>query len=61
VVSAAAILVNAIFDPTIEGPQVGLVLWTIFGLGAALPLLHLPVLAARRTARGVTVTVADAV
>jgi hypothetical protein len=33
-----ALLVNAFFDPTIEGPQVGILLWTLFGLGAALGL-----------------------
>lgn len=38
--SAAMILVNAIFDPTLEGPQVAVWLWALFGLGAALPLLY---------------------
>ena len=38
-VSAGMILVNAFFDPTLEGPQVAMVLWFIFGIGAALPLL----------------------
>ena len=33
-----AILVNAFFDPTIEGPQVGVWTWTLFGLGAVLGL-----------------------
>ncbi|MDH3606410.1 MAG: O-antigen ligase family protein [Acidimicrobiia bacterium] len=33
-----AILVNAFFDPTIEGPQVGVILWTTFGMGAVLGL-----------------------
>jgi hypothetical protein len=33
-----ALLVNAFFDPTIEGPQVGILLWTLFGMGAALGL-----------------------
>jgi len=40
IVSAAAILVNAIFDPTLEGPQVAMLLWFLFGLGAVLPVLH---------------------
>ena len=31
-------LVNAFFDPTIEGPQVGVVMWTLFGMGAVLGL-----------------------
>jgi len=30
------ILVNAFFDPTLEGPQVGVWLWTLFGVGAVL-------------------------
>jgi len=38
--AAAAILVNAIFDPTLEGPQVAVWLWVFFGIGAALPLLY---------------------
>lgn len=40
VAAAAMILTNAIFDPTLEGPQVAVWLWLIFGLGAALPLLY---------------------
>lgn len=32
------ILVNAFFDPTIEGPQVGVWTWTLFGMGAVLGL-----------------------
>lgn len=32
-VGVAAILVNAIFDPTLEGPQVGMWLWTLTGVG----------------------------
>jgi len=40
VVTAAIVLTNAIFDPTLEGPQVAVWLWTFFGLGAALPLLY---------------------
>lgn len=39
-VSAFMILLNATFDPTLEGPQVAVVLWVIFGIGAALPLLY---------------------
>lgn len=33
--ASISILVNALFDPTIEGPQVGIWLYTIVGLGAA--------------------------
>lgn len=33
VVGTSAILVNAIFDPTLEGPQVAYWLWTLFGVG----------------------------
>jgi O-antigen ligase len=40
VVSATMILLNAIFDPTLEGPQVAIWLWMLFGIGAALPLLY---------------------
>jgi O-antigen ligase len=40
VVSAMMILVNAVFDPTLEGPQVAMWLWMIFGVGAALPVLY---------------------
>jgi O-antigen ligase len=40
VVAAVVILLNAIFDPTLEGPQVAVWLWAFFGLGAALPLLY---------------------
>ncbi len=32
------ILLNAFFDPTIEGPQVGVWAWTLFGMGAVLGL-----------------------
>lgn len=39
IVSVAAILVNAIFDPTLEGPQVAWWLWTIFGFGVSLVVL----------------------
>jgi len=34
--SAVAVLVNAFFDPTIEGPQVGVWIWSLFGIGAYL-------------------------
>lgn len=34
----SAILINAFFDPTIEGPQVGVWTWTLFGMGAVLSL-----------------------
>jgi hypothetical protein len=40
VAAAAMILTNSIFDPTLEGPQVAVWLWVLFGLGAALPLLY---------------------
>ena len=40
VVSALMILINAIFDPTLEGPQVALWLWTVFGIGSALMLFY---------------------
>ncbi len=33
------ILVNCIFDPTLEGAQVAMILWTFFGVGAALVIL----------------------
>lgn len=33
------ILVNCVFDPTLEGAQVAMVLWAFFGLGAALVIL----------------------
>ncbi len=36
--SMTAILVNAFFDPTLEGPQVGVLMWTLFGMGAVLGL-----------------------
>jgi len=34
------ILVNAIFDPTLEGAQVAVLLWTLVGSGAAIALLE---------------------
>jgi len=40
VISALMILINAVFDPTLEGPQVAIWLWVLFGIGAALPLLY---------------------
>ena len=39
-VAALMMLLNAIFDPTLEGPQVGLWLWCVFGIGAAMLLLY---------------------
>ena len=36
--AVGAILLNAFFDPTIEGPQVGVWIWTLFGMGAVLGL-----------------------
>ncbi|MDH3539439.1 MAG: O-antigen ligase family protein [Acidimicrobiia bacterium] len=32
----SGILINAFFDPTLEGPQVGIILWLLFGAGATL-------------------------
>ena len=40
VIGAGMILVNAFFDPSIEGPQVGFILWFLFGIGAVLQLLY---------------------
>lgn len=49
VVSIPTILVNAIFDPTLEGPQVAWWLWAMVGFGVAFTTLertgHLPALA----------------
>ena len=39
IVTVAAILVNAIFDPTLEGPQVAWWLWGILGLGISMVTL----------------------
>lgn len=39
-VSTVMILVNAFFDPTLEGPMVAFWLWTFFGIGAAMPLFY---------------------
>lgn len=36
VITCSAILVNAFFDPSLEGPQVAVLLWTLFGVGAVL-------------------------
>ena len=36
--AVSGILLNAFFDPTIEGPQVGVWIWTLFGMGAVLGL-----------------------
>ena len=33
IVAVTATLLNATFDPSVEGPQVGFWLWTLFGLG----------------------------
>lgn len=38
VLAMTAELVVAFFDPTLEGPQVGILTWTLFGMGAALGL-----------------------
>ena len=38
-ISPIPILVNAIFDPTLEGAQVAMQLWAFFGVGAALVIL----------------------
>jgi hypothetical protein len=37
-ISVAMTLLNAFFDPTMEGPQVATWTWTLFGVGAALPM-----------------------
>lgn len=34
--AAIAILINAFFDPSLEGAQAAVLLWTVFGIGAAL-------------------------
>ncbi|MDJ0498200.1 MAG: O-antigen ligase family protein [Acidimicrobiia bacterium] len=39
-VTVLAILVNAIFDPTLEGPQVAWWLWAMLGFGISLVTLH---------------------
>lgn len=40
VVSALMMLVNSVFDPTLEGPQVAFWLWMIFGIGVAMPIAY---------------------
>jgi hypothetical protein len=40
IVSVAAILVNAIFDPSLEGPQVAWWLWGFVGFGIAMDVLE---------------------
>jgi hypothetical protein len=40
IVSVLMMLVNAVFDPTVEGPQVGFWLWLMFGIGAAMSLFY---------------------
>ncbi len=53
--AALAILINAFFDPTVEGPQVGIWLWSIFGIGAYLGMSS-PTTASRPTLRYVGTT-----
>jgi O-antigen ligase len=36
ILGVTGILINAFFDPTLEGPQVGILLWLLFGAGAVL-------------------------
>ena len=38
-ISIAMMLINAVVDPTMEGPQVATWAWALFGVGAALPVL----------------------
>jgi O-antigen ligase len=40
--AVGAILINAFFDPTIEGPQVGVLTWCLFGYGSVLALQGRP-------------------
>ena len=40
IISVVAILVNAIFDPTLEGPQVGWWLWGFLGFGIGMSVLE---------------------
>jgi len=35
-IAATALLINGVFDPTLEGPQAAVWLWTIFGAGAVI-------------------------
>ena len=39
IVTVVAILVNAVFDPTLEGPQVAWWLWAMLGFGISLVAL----------------------
>ena len=39
---AVAVLVNAVFDPSIEGPPVSAWIWSVYGLGLGLMLLTKP-------------------
>jgi hypothetical protein len=39
-IGVGMILVNAFFDPTLEGPQVGMWLWFFFGMGSVLQLVY---------------------
>ena len=41
IVTTVAILMNAIFDPTLEGPQVAWWMWGILGLGIAMVTLDM--------------------
>lgn len=34
-VTVTAILVSSVFDPQLEGPQIAILLWTVFGIGVA--------------------------
>jgi hypothetical protein len=47
IISAIMILTNAVFDPTLEGPQVSFWLWTVFGVGLAMPLVYTGIAGAR--------------
>jgi len=49
--SMGAILINAFFDPTLEGPQVGVLVWTLFGAGAVLGVGARSVSSRRRRGR----------
>lgn len=55
-VGVSSILINAFFDPTVEGPQVGIWLWTLTGIGVHMgltaPLGDNPPPAARQGAGG---------
>jgi cell division protein FtsW (lipid II flippase) len=47
-VSTVMILINAFFDPTLEGPMVAFWLWSLFGIGAAIPLFYAGLSSAER-------------